>query len=205
MIAIIDYGMGNIYSLEKALERLGHEVIITSDPGELRRADALILPGVGAFGNAMRELEARELADIIKAEATRGKPILGICLGMQLLFTSSDEHGYHQGLNLLPGHVVRFEGDYPIPHMGWNWLTFRHPHKLFRGLSEGHVYFVHSYHVRAANEEDVIAVTDYHQPVTAIAARGNIIGMQFHPEKSGELGLALLDRFGRMARDGVKA
>jgi imidazole glycerol-phosphate synthase subunit HisH len=205
MIAIIDYGMGNIYSLEKALERLGHEVIITSDPGELRRADALILPGVGAFGNAMRELEARELADIIKAEATRGKPILGICLGMQLLFTSSDEHGYHQGLNLLPGHVVRFEGDYPIPHMGWNWLTFRHPHKLFRGLSEGHVYFVHSYHVRAANEEDVIAVTDYHQPVTAIAARGNIIGMQFHPEKSGELGLALLDRFGRMARAGVKA
>ncbi|WP_124728363.1 imidazole glycerol phosphate synthase subunit HisH [Staphylospora marina] len=205
MIAIIDYGMGNLYSLEKALERLGHSSVVTSDPDVLRHADLMILPGVGAFGDAMRELEQRELAGAIRREALAGRPLLGICLGMQLLFTGSDEHGFHQGLHLLPGHVVRLEGDFPVPHMGWNWLSFRHPHKLFRGLDEGHVYFVHSYHVRAANEEDVIAVTDYHGPIAAIVARGNIVGMQFHPEKSGQLGLDLLDRCVRMAHAGVSA
>src|SRR5690606_7278154 len=113
-------------------------------------------------------LESRGLAKVIRHEVRLGKPILGICLGMQLLFTSSDEHGYYQGLDLLPGHVVKFEGDMLIPHMGWNWLSFKHPHPLFRGLSEDYVYFVHSYHVQAANDEDVIATTDYYQPVTAI-------------------------------------
>jgi glutamine amidotransferase len=200
MIAVIDYGMGNLHSVTKALERMNYASVVTSDPDEIRRADALILPGVGAFGDAMRELSRRELVSVIKTEARRGKPLLGICLGMQLLFTSSDEHGYHQGLNLLPGHVVRFRGDYQIPHMGWNWLSFKHPHPLFDGCEEDYVYFVHSYHVQAENPEDVIATTDYHQPVTAIVARNNVIGMQFHPEKSGELGLKLLERFARLNR-----
>ncbi|KPC75635.1 imidazole glycerol phosphate synthase [Thermoactinomyces vulgaris] len=204
MIAIIDYGMGNLHSVSKALERLGHTCIITSDPEEIERASGVILPGVGAFGDAMRELEARGLVAAIKKAALGGKPLLGICLGMQLLFTSSDEHGLHQGLNLLPGHVVKFTGDYRIPHMGWNWLSFKFPHPLFRGLEEGHVYFVHSFHVKAANPEDVIATTDYHQPVTAIINRNQIYGMQFHPEKSGKLGLGLLDRFARIANQGVQ-
>jgi imidazole glycerol-phosphate synthase subunit HisH len=203
MIAIIDYGMGNLHSVSKALERLGHTCIITSDPDEIECASGVILPGVGAFGDAMRELEARGLVAAIKKAALGGKPLLGICLGMQLLFTSSDEHGLHQGLNLLPGHVVKFTGDYRIPHMGWNWLSFKFPHPLFRGLEEGHVYFVHSFHVKAANPEDVIATTDYHQPVTAIINRNQIYGMQFHPEKSGKLGLGLLDRFARLANQGV--
>ncbi|AUS10076.1 imidazole glycerol phosphate synthase subunit HisH [Laceyella sacchari] len=203
MIAIIDYGMGNLHSVSKALERLGHTCIITSDPEEIACASGVILPGVGAFGDAMRELEGRGLVAAIKKAALGGKPLLGICLGMQLLFTSSDEHGLHQGLNLLPGHVVKFTGDYRIPHMGWNWLSFKFPHPLFRGLEEGHVYFVHSFHVKAANPEDVIATTDYHQPVTAIINRNQIYGMQFHPEKSGKLGLGLLDRFARIANQGV--
>ncbi|MBA4603229.1 imidazole glycerol phosphate synthase subunit HisH [Thermoactinomyces mirandus] len=199
MIAIVDYGMGNLHSVSKALEKMNHEIAVTSDPETLIQADAIILPGVGAFGDAMYELGKRDLVTILKEAARSDKPILGICLGMQLLFTSSDEHGYHQGLNLLPGHVVRFEGDYNIPHMGWNWLSFKHPHPFFRGLEEGHVYFVHSHHVLADNQEDVIATTDYYQPVAAIVARRNICGMQFHPEKSGKLGLQLLERFARLS------
>jgi imidazole glycerol-phosphate synthase subunit HisH len=195
MIAIIDYGMGNLHSVSKALERCGHTYQITADPAQLAQADGLILPGVGAFGDGMYELAARGLDRAIQQQVREGKPLLGICLGMQLLFTSSDEHGYYQGLNLLPGHVVQFQGDYLIPHMGWNWLDFKHPHPLFRGLEEAHVYFVHSYHVQAANADDVIATTEYHQDVAAVVARHHVYGMQFHPEKSGELGLQLLDRF----------
>lgn len=204
MIAIIDYGMGNLHSVAKALERLGHTSIITDDPAEIEYASGLILPGVGAFGDAMRELGARNLVGPIKEAALKGKPLLGICLGMQLLFSSSDEHGFHQGLNLLPGHVVKFEGDYPIPHMGWNWLSFQFPHPLFYQLEEGYVYFVHSFHVKAVNAEDVIATTDYYQPVTAVINRHQIYGMQFHPEKSGALGLQLLDRFARIVRQEVR-
>lgn len=195
MLAIIDYGMGNLHSVAKALERLGHPYQITDHPLKLQEANGLILPGVGAFGDGMYELASRGLDRVIKQVVKRGKPILGICLGMQLLFTSSDEHGYYQGLNLLPGHVVRFQGDYLIPHMGWNWLSFKHPHPLFRGVAEDYVYFVHSFHVQAANSEDVLATTDYHQQVTAMVARHQVVGMQFHPEKSGELGLKLLDQF----------
>jgi imidazole glycerol-phosphate synthase subunit HisH len=199
MIVIVDYGMGNLHSVSKALERMGYESVIASDRETILQADAIILPGVGAFGKAMYELTQRDLAAVIKEAARRNKPVLGICLGMQLLFTSSDEHGYHQGLNLLPGHVVRFEGDYRIPHMGWNWLSFKHPHPLFKGLEEGHVYFAHSYHIQADNPEDVIATTDYHQTVAAVVTRGNIYGMQFHPEKSGKLGLKLLERFAKLS------
>ncbi|WP_028776716.1 imidazole glycerol phosphate synthase subunit HisH [Shimazuella kribbensis] len=195
MIAIIDYGMGNLYSLSQALQRLDHEYVITDDVETIQKADKMILPGVGAFGDAMRELNQRGLTKIIFEEAIAGKPLLGICLGMQLLFTGSDEHGYYSGLNLLAGHVKEIKVDLPVPHMGWNWLSFRHPHPLFRSLEEGHVYFVHSYHVQASNTEDVIATTDYSQDFTAIVARKNIIGMQFHPEKSGPLGMQLLHQF----------
>lgn len=203
MLAIIDYGMGNLHSVSMALKRMNVPFRVTSDPGEIVQSSGMILPGVGAFGDAMRELEARGLVSVIKQEANKEKPLLGICLGMQLLFSSSDEHGYHQGLNLLPGHVVRFKGDYLIPHMGWNWLSMKHPHPLFYGLKEDYVYFVHSYHVQAENAEDVIATTDYYQPVTAVVARNNIYGMQFHPEKSGELGLKLLERFVRLTESKV--
>jgi glutamine amidotransferase len=192
--------MGNLYSLSQALLRLEHEYVITDDIETIRKADKMILPGVGAFGDAMEELHKRGLDKVIAAEAIAGKPLLGICLGMQLLFTSSDEHGYYSGLNLLAGHIQRLEVDLPIPHMGWNWVKFRHPHPLFGSLEEGHVYFVHSYHVNAKNDEDIIATTDYQDEITAIVARKNIIGMQFHPEKSGPLGIQLLHQFakGRM-------
>jgi glutamine amidotransferase len=197
VIAIIDYGMGNLYSLSQTLQRMDYAHIITSDMNTIRKADKLILPGVGAFGDAMAELAERGLNKFIIEEVKHGKPLLGICLGMQLLFTSSDEHGYFQGLNLLPGHVERIKTDLPVPHMGWNWLSFRHPHPLFRSLREGHVYFVHSYHVKATNAEDVIATTDYEQEITAVVARNNIVGMQFHPEKSGQLGIQLLHQFAK--------
>lgn len=197
MLAVIDYGMGNLYSVSLALERMGYEFQVISDPENIVQAQGLILPGVGAFGDGMYELESRGFAKVIQQEVRKGKPILGISLGMQLLFTSSEEHGYYQGLNLLSGHVVPFQGNYVIPHVGWNWLSFKHPDPLFRGIQEGYVYFAHSYHVQADNSEDVIATTDYHQTVSAIVARHHVVGMQFHPEKSGELGWKLFDRFAR--------
>jgi glutamine amidotransferase len=205
MIAVIDYGMGNLHSVSRALERMGFAHAVTTDPEVIKRASGIILPGVGAFGDAMRELGERGLVDVIKREAFGGKPLLGICLGMQLLFTGSEEHGYHQGLNLLPGRVVRFEGDFNVPHMGWNWLTFTQLHPLLYGLEEGYAYFVHSYHVLPDNEEDVLAVTDYHRRVTAIVGRNRIFGMQFHPEKSGALGRELLRRFAALCETKVGA
>lgn len=195
MLAIIDYGMGNLHSVSKAVGRLGREALVTSSPEEILAADGAILPGVGAFGDAMRNLRETGLEAVVKQVASSGKPLLGICLGMQLLFDESEEHGRHAGLGLLPGRVVRFQGDYKVPHMGWNELSFRQPSPLFEGLEPGHVYFVHSYHVLPERSEDLLATTDYHQPVTAIVGRGSLYGMQFHPEKSGELGMALLRSF----------
>jgi len=195
VIAIIDYGMGNLHSVGKAVERLGCEAVVTSDPQAILAADGAILPGVGAFGDAMANLRETGLVDTVKAYAASGKPFLGICLGMQLLFTESEEHGEHKGLDLLPGKVVRFQGDYKVPHMGWNELIFKQESPLFEGVEPGHVYFVHSYHALPERESDLLAVTDYHQPVTAIVGRGSVFGMQFHPEKSGELGMALLRKF----------
>ncbi|WP_276356030.1 imidazole glycerol phosphate synthase subunit HisH [Cohnella caldifontis] len=195
MIAVIDYGMGNLHSVSKAVERLGYEAAVTSDPAEILAADGAILPGVGAFGDAMANLRDTGLEVVVKEYAASGKPLLGICLGMQLLFTESEEHGRHQGLNLLPGRVVRFQGKYKIPHMGWNDLEFVGESPLFRDVKPGHVYFVHSFHALPDRKEDLLAVTDYQQPVTAIVGRGSLFGMQFHPEKSGELGLKLLQRF----------
>jgi len=196
-IAIVDYGMGNLHSVSKAVERLGYEPLVTGNREELLSADGVILPGVGAFGDAMEQLRRTGLDAVMKEAAAVGKPLLGICLGMQLLFSRSEEHGNHEGLDMLPGSVVRFAGgDYKVPHMGWNALQFQKPeHPLLAGLEEGHVYFVHSYHVLPEAQEDLLAVTDYGQPVTAIVGRGSVYGMQFHPEKSGELGMSLLRNF----------
>ncbi|MFD7525653.1 imidazole glycerol phosphate synthase subunit HisH [Paenibacillus chitinolyticus] len=205
MIAIIDYGMGNLHSVSKAVERLGCESTVTSDPKILAEADGLILPGVGAFGDAMEQLRSLGLDRLLRELTAQGKPLLGICLGMQLLFTSSEEYGEHDGLNLLPGQVVRFQGDYKVPHMGWNRLEFKQTSPLLEGLEEGHVYFVHSYHVKPGRQEDLLAVTDYHQPVTAVVGRGSVFGMQFHPEKSGELGMRLLQNFVGLCRSKTKS
>lgn len=195
MIAVIDYGMGNLHSVSKAVERLGFQAVVTSEPERILQADGAILPGVGAFGDAMDNLAQTGLTDAVREYAASGKPLLGICLGMQLLFTESEEYGSHLGLNLLPGRVVRFQGSFKIPHMGWNRLEFKRESPLFRGLEEGHVYFVHSYHALPEAAEDLLATTDYYQPVTAIVGRENVYGMQFHPEKSGGLGMRLLGNF----------
>ncbi|MCV4233577.1 imidazole glycerol phosphate synthase subunit HisH [Virgibacillus sp. LDC1] len=196
-IAIVDYGMGNLHSVSKAVERLGYKPLLTGEREEILAADGIILPGVGAFGDAMEQLRETSLDSVMKEAAESGKPLLGICLGMQLLFSRSEEHGKYEGLDILPGSVVRFAGgDYKVPHMGWNSLQFeKREHPLFAGLEEGHVYFVHSYHVLPEVQADLLAVTDYGQPVTAIVGRGSVYGMQFHPEKSGELGMSLLRNF----------
>ncbi|MBW7477674.1 imidazole glycerol phosphate synthase subunit HisH [Paenibacillus oenotherae] len=195
MIAIIDYGMGNLHSVSKAVERLGYEAVVTADAKEIMEADGAILPGVGAFGDAMQNLQNTGLDEVTKFYAASGKPLLGICLGMQLLFGESQEYGLHKGLNLLPGEVIRFQGDFKVPHMGWNRLTFRQGNPLFEGLEEGHVYFVHSFHAKPEQGDDLLATTDYYGQVTAIVGRGNVYGMQFHPEKSGDLGMSLLRNF----------
>lgn len=189
--------MGNLHSVGKAVERLGHQVIVTASQAEIEAADGVILPGVGAFGDAMKQLSQTGLDKVLKDVAKRGQPLLGICLGMQLLFDEGVEHGNHQGLGILPGKVVRFaEGELKIPHMGWNKLQFKAQNDpLLEGLEEGYVYFVHSYHALPTERADLLAVTDYGHEVTAIVGRGNVYGMQFHPEKSSELGMALLESF----------
>lgn len=206
-IAIVDYGMGNLHSVSKAVERLGYEGLVTGDADAILGADGVVLPGVGAFGDAMEHLRASGLDGVVRQAADGGTPLLGICLGMQLLFGESEEHGRNAGLGLLPGRAVRFaggsadaeggvRGGLKVPHMGWNRLEFLQPdNPLLAGLEEGHVYFVHSYHVLPERKEDLLAVTDYGHPVTAIVGRGNVYGMQFHPEKSGELGMGLLRNF----------
>jgi glutamine amidotransferase len=197
-VAIVDYGMGNLHSVSKAVERLGYESLVTGDAGEILAASRVILPGVGAFGDAMEQLRSSGLDLVVKEAAAGQQPLLGICLGMQLLFSSGEEHGEHEGLDILPGSVVRFapRDGYKVPHMGWNKLSFRQPQSpLLEGLEEGHVYFVHSYHAVVGQENDLLAVTDYGHPVTAVVGRDNVFGMQFHPEKSGELGMKLLGNF----------
>lgn len=202
-IAIVDYGMGNLHSVGKAVERLGYEPLVTGEREDILSADGIILPGVGAYGDAMEHLRESGLDIVMKEAASGTKPLLGICLGMQLLFSRSEEYGSHDGLDVLSGSVVRFDGgDYKVPHMGWNSLRFLQPeHPLFAGLEEGHVYFVHSYHVLPEAKSDLLAVTDYGQPVTAIVGRGSVCGMQFHPEKSGGLGMSLLRNFLSMTKN----
>jgi imidazole glycerol-phosphate synthase subunit HisH len=197
MIGIVDYGMGNLFSVSKALERLGAEYFISANKKELLQANGLILPGVGSFRDAMERLPV----ETIKEFVATGKPLLGICLGMQLLFERSEENGLTEGLGLLPGSVRRFSGrtsegqTYKVPHMGWNRLEFVNESPLLKNLEEDHVYFVHSYYVTAENNDVLLAKADYHEQVSAVVGLNNVMGMQFHPEKSSKLGMALLNNF----------
>ena len=201
MIAVIDYGVGNLFSLCRSLEAIGQEAVVTGDPAVLAQADKLILPGVGAFADAAEKLRASGLDAFVCAQAAAGKPLMGICLGMQLLFDESEEYGVHRGLGLIPGRVVAMEGRLPtelkIPHIGWNALRFpdgpRHP--LLASVEEGDcVYFVHSFYA-ADCDPAVIATAEYGRELTAAVARGNVMGCQFHPEKSGPVGLGILRAF----------
>ena len=201
MIAVIDYGVGNLFSLCRSLEAIGQQPVVTGDPALLRQADRLFLPGVGAFQDAIAKLRQTGLDQVIREEAAKGKPILGICLGMQLLFEESLEFGRWEGLGLIPGKVVPMEGvipaDYKIPHIGWNALHFpqkdRHP--LLGTVQEGEcVYLVHSFYATDCDEA-VIATAEYGAELTAAVARGNVMGCQFHPEKSGDVGLNILRTF----------
>lgn len=200
MIAIVDYGVGNLFSLKSSLVAIGAEAVVTADQQVLRAADKIILPGVGAFGDAAKKLSDSGLAEVLIEEAKGGKPLLGICLGMQLLFETSYEYGTHRGLGLIPGEIRPIAEVIPaglkIPHIGWNALSFSgEKSPLFRYINEGdHVYFVHSYY--AANCADsVIATAEYGAPLTAAAQRDNVFGCQFHPEKSGAVGLNILRAF----------
>ncbi|WP_134704492.1 imidazole glycerol phosphate synthase subunit HisH [Ammoniphilus sp. YIM 78166] len=207
MIAIIDYGMGNLHSVSKAIERLGYDYEIVDSPEQLSKADGAILPGVGAFGDAMRNLREQGFVDAIRDFAASGRPLFGICLGMQLLFSESEEHGQNEGLAIFPGVVRRFQGDYKIPHMGWNRLNFLQPDSvLVKDVEQGYAYFVHSYFLDpATTDRDIlIGTADYFQEVPAIIGRKNVYATQFHPEKSGDVGMKLLDNFAKLVKEGVK-
>ena len=198
MIAIIDYGMGNLRSVLKAIEAVGGKAEIATDPDQVRRADRVILPGVGAFADAIAELRKTGLDQAFIEVVRAGKPCLGVCLGLQLLFDASEEDGEYEGLGLLPGRVVRFE-KHPglkIPHMGWNTLQIRRSIPLLQGLETSpSVYFVHSYHAVPSDAADIVASADYPTPFAAIVARDNLTACQFHPEKSQRVGLAMYANF----------
>jgi len=200
MIAIIDHGVGNLFSLKSSLRSIGADAVVTRDAGQIRAADKMILPGVGAFGDAAEKLRASGLDEVVRREAEAGKPLLGICLGMQLLFEKSYEYGEHAGLGLIKGNVRPMAGLIPaelkLPHIGWNALHFNgRTSPLFRYVEEGDcVYFVHSF-CAADCAESVIATAEYGAPITAAVQRGSIFGCQFHPEKSGRTGLNMLRAF----------
>ena len=201
MIAIIDYGVGNLFSLCSSLKSIGAEVVVTPDSAVIRAADRIILPGVGAFADAAEKLRATGLDQVLLEEAARGKKIMGICLGMQMLFEESHEYGIHKGLGLIPGRVVPMAGYIPeglkIPHIGWNPLILKgeEKHPLLKYVNEGDcVYFVHSFYVDPG-AESVVATAEYGKFVTAAVQCGNVMGCQFHPEKSGEVGLNILRAF----------
>ena len=197
MIGIIDYGVGNLFSLCSSCKAIGQEAFVSGDAQELAKADRLILPGVGAFEDAAKKLRSTGMADFVRQQAAAGKPLLGICLGMQLLFERSYEYGCHEGLGLLKGQVVPMEGRLPeglkIPHMGWNALEVRDG-KLLDGMNGQYVYFVHSFFAENC-DDSLSAVTEYGIPITAAVEQGNVYGCQFHPEKSGNVGLNILRKF----------
>jgi glutamine amidotransferase len=198
MIVIIDYGMGNLRSVQKAIEAVGARAEITSDPDRVRKAEKVILPGVGAFADAAAELRQTGLGEAFRDAVKSGKPCLGVCLGLQLLFDVSEEDGEHEGLGLLPGRVVRFQPapGLKIPHMGWNTLHVRKPAPILAGLEpEPSVYFVHSYHAVPANPDDIAAEADHPGPFTAMVWRDNLMACQFHPEKSQRVGLRMYANF----------
>lgn len=199
MIAIIDYGVGNLFSLSSSLSFLGLENIITGNKHDIEEADRIILPGVGAFKDAYCRLEQSDLIDIIKQQASAGKPLLGICLGMQLLFDKSYEYGEHRGLSLIPGKVCPIAEDLTrdlkVPHIGWNGLKFPKQDPLFKYSNEGdYVYYVHSFYAKNC-AENTIAVSEYEIPITGAVRKGSVYGTQFHPEKSGNVGLKILRAF----------
>jgi len=200
MIAIIDYNMGNLASVQNAFAKLGSDTVVESDPAKFKEYDKLILPGVGAFGDAMEHLKERDMVDAIRDFAASGKPMLGICLGMQLLFESSEEFGNSEGLGLIKGKVVKFdtakfEEPLKVPHMGWNRM-FTKEHPLFKGLDDEHyLYFVHTYHAVCDDAEDIIGETYYGYKFTSAVAHNNIMGIQPHPEKSHKNGLQILENF----------
>lgn len=199
MIAIVNYGVGNLFSLESSLKAIGHDIIITSEPDDLRSADRIILPGVGAFGDAAEKLFTSGLVQSLIDEARKGKPLLGICLGMQLLFTKSYEFGEYDGLNLIPGTVCAIKNVIPpslkIPQMGWNSLNFTNKSEIYSRTQENsYVYFVHSYSA-FCDEKYITATTDYGAVLTASVQNGNVYGVQYHPEKSGNTGLDILRSF----------
>jgi glutamine amidotransferase len=213
MLLLIDYGIGNIRSLEKAFQAVGADPVRSDDPAAIARADKLVLPGVGAFGACAEEIRRRGLWEPVKAAADAGTPLLGVCVGMQLLFEASEEMGEHAGLGLLPGRVVRFDGaetngrPLKVPHMGWNTVHAMRPSPLLEGIADGaHFYFVHSYHAAPTREADVLGETEYGDPFPAIVERANVAGVQFHPEKSQDAGLRLLRNFADRGTDsGVEA
>ena len=206
MIAIVDYGVGNLFSLKSSLAMIGAGAIVTGNADDLRAADKIILPGVGAFEDAASKLRATGLDTVVIEQANAGKPLLGICLGMQMLFERSFEYGEHKGLGLIAGDVIDMRPQIPanlkVPHIGWNALIFQQPnHPLFRYINEGDcVYFVHSFY--GANcEKDTLATAEYGAALTAAVGRGNILGCQFHPEKSGRVGLNILRAFAEQKND----
>jgi glutamine amidotransferase len=208
VIAIIDYDMGNVRSVQKAFEAVGHQAVITRNRQVIADASHVVLPGVGAFGDCMRNLESYGLIDPIHQSIGSGKPFLGICLGLQLLFTESEEFGSHKGLNVIAGKVIRFQlkaaengvGPLKIPHMGWNAIRLKKPSPLLEGLSDGcYMYFVHSYYVAPADEDMVCTATDYGNTFVSSIGRDNIFACQFHPEKSQTGGLRILRNFGRLS------
>ena len=199
MIAIVDYGVGNLYSLQSSFAKIGVDVVVTSDKKTIASAEKVILPGVGAFEDAAQKLRAQGLDEFLRGQVQTGKYVMGICLGMQLLFEKSFEYGTHAGLGLLKGNVVPMKGvideSLKVPHIGWNGLQFTRPHFLFKYLKEGDcAYFVHSYYATDC-EDSVIAVTEYDKLLTAAVAKDNVLGCQFHPEKSGDVGLKILKAF----------
>ncbi len=201
MVSIIDYDAGNIRSVEKAVSHLGHECTITSDPGVILASDHVILPGVGAFSDAMSHLSERGLCDVVRDVTAKGIPFLGICLGLQLLFDDSEESPGCKGLSILPGSIRRIPSDgvLKVPQIGWNDLKFPRKSRLFEGLDEGtFVYFVHSYYLEAANKSDVSSVADYGVQIHSSVEHDNIFATQFHPEKSGDAGLRILSNFLRI-------
>lgn len=205
MIAIVDYGVGNIFSLYSSFGYIGFDAVLTSDPEVIAKADKIILPGVGAFGDAAQKLRDSGLAEVVMQQAKAGKPLLGICLGMQMLFEKSYEYGEHEGLGLIKGSVVTMEGvvpsEYKVPHIGWNGLHFpkgKEKSSIFKYVEEGEcVYFVHTYY-GVDCDESVIATTEYGAEFTAAVQSGNVYGCQFHPEKSGEVGMKILKAFCEM-------
>ncbi len=199
MIAIVDYGVGNLFSLCSSFKKIGAEAVVTSDKNVIENAQKIILPGVGAFEDAAKKLRETGLGELVKEQAKKGKYMMGICLGMQMLLDKSFEYGEHEGLGLISGNVTPIKGfvrgDLKIPHIGWNGLHFKKDHFLFKYIKEGdHAYFVHSYHATDC-DKDVLATTEYDKQLTAAIGKDNVLGCQFHPEKSGDVGLNILRAF----------